>query len=244
MRNSVKSEDYSKKSGGYPRFFGVVPMNNKCYILSAMKLGDVRLSVNPHDFIIAADAGVRHLSELSLDADLIVGDFDSLGYIPNAMDIVIHPAEKDDTDTMLAVKEGLSRGFHKFVLLGALGGRLDHTLANLQSLGYLSSHGAIGYIIGDEKLITLVCDEQIDFDCSFSGTISLFSVGNSAEVTLIGLKYPLDHYNMTCNFPIGVSNEFVGCPSVVRVENGAVWMIVDYADGMIDKIDSIRNKLK
>lgn len=217
-----------------------------CYILGAMKIGALRVCPGGDDLVIAADAGVLHLEKLGLHAGLIVGDFDSLGTIPQdtASNIIVHPVQKDDTDTILAVREGLARGYHEFVIAGGLGGRLDHTLANLQTLTFLEkSSDAVknhGYLAGDGKVITLLSDESVTFHAGHSGILSLFCVGDHADVTIEGLKYPLDHYPMTPDFPIGVSNEFIGKESKITVKNGRVWMILD---GNIEDIaEIVRNR--
>lgn len=217
-------------------------IRNVCYVLGAMDTGTVRIVRTDGDFVIAADAGVRHLEPLGLEADLTVGDFDSLGHLPEFRNVVIHPVEKDDTDTMLAVKEGIARGYRRFVILGALGGRLDHTLASLQTLAYLDSHGAEGYLLGDGKVVTLLSDESVAFDRTYRGILSLFCVGDQANVTIEGLKYPLHDYPMTCDFPIGVSNEFTGVDSRITVKKGRVWMILDAEDHTVENLISIRAK--
>lgn len=220
-----------------------------CYILSAMEIGDLRICPDEGDLVIAADAGVRHLDALGLRAGLIVGDFDSLGKVPRAEKdrLVVHPIEKDDTDTLLAVREGLARGYHEFVIAGALGGRLDHTLANLQTLAFLEKSSESvknhGYLIGDGKIIALLSDESITFHAGHSGVLSLFCVGDRAEVTIEGLKYPLDRYPMTPDFPIGVSNEFIGEESKITIKNGRVWLILDGSLAEISEIIRNRNDL-
>lgn len=220
-----------------------------CYIFGAMEIGDLPLSPAPGDLLIAADAGLSRLIELGLTPDLIVGDFDSLRRIPSEKEgkIIVHPVEKDDTDTLLAVREGLRRGYSDFVIAGALGGRLDHTLANLQTLVFLAKSAPEGqnhgYLVGEGRLIALLSDESLRLHAAHRGILSLFCVGDRATVTLSGLKYPLDRYPMTPAFPIGVSNEFIGRESEIRVENGCVWMILDGNLAEIEEIRQNRRKL-
>ena len=114
-----------------------------CYIVGACQPGELCLAPGRPAFVIAADQGLRYLEEAGITPDLIVGDFDSLGIVPQGANVVRHPVEKDDTDMMLAVKTGLARGYRTFVLYGGLGGRLDHTYANFQTLTYLARHGAV-----------------------------------------------------------------------------------------------------
>jgi thiamine pyrophosphokinase len=112
-------------------------MRQLCFVVGAGSPCNFALKALPGDYVIAADAGYNTLKRLGITADLLVGDFDSLGFRPEHPNIVEHPPEKDDTDMMLAVKEGLRRGSRTFVILGGLGGRLDHTVANIQTLAFL-----------------------------------------------------------------------------------------------------------
>ena len=115
-----------------------------CYIVAAAELAPERLRPEPGDLLIAADAGLLHLERLGLAPDLALGDFDSLGYVPEAPQVEVCPVRKDDTDTMTGLRLGLGRGCREFVIVGALGGRLDHTVANLQALCWLCTQGARG----------------------------------------------------------------------------------------------------
>ena len=106
-------------------------------------------------FVIAADGGLKHLQQLNIPPDVIIGDFDSLGYTPK--DARVFPVEKDDTDSMLAVRHGLREGCRRFILYGSLDGpRLDHTVANLQTLLFLAHNGATGTLVGKDHLVTVV----------------------------------------------------------------------------------------
>ena len=221
-----------------------------CYIFGAMNPGELSLTRGPADLVIAADAGLTRLAPLGLAPDLIVGDFDSLHRIPTGKEgqIVVHPIEKDDTDTLLAVKEGLSRGYNDFVIAGGLGGRLDHTLANLQTLVWLATSPPKGknhgYLIGEGQIIALLSDERVHFHAGHRGILSLFCIGDHATVSIDGLKYPLDRYPMTPAFPIGVSNEFTGRESEITVEDGLVWMILDGDLAEIEEIRQNRRKIR
>lgn len=123
-------------------------MDGICYIVGSRPPGEIALARGREALVIAADGGLRHLEAQGLTADLIVGDFDSLGRVPEGDNILRHPVEKDDTDMLLAVRTGLDRGYRIFVLYGGLGGRLDHTYANLQVLNFLASRGASGRLLG------------------------------------------------------------------------------------------------
>lgn len=198
-------------------------MKNICYIVGAGNTDNIILAPGKDDFVIAADAGFKVLEMIGVEADLVVGDFDSLGNIPKHEHILQHPAEKDDTDMILAVNEGLRIGFKTFVIYGGLGGRLDHTYANIQTLSYLTSQGATGYLVGEGIVITALKNATINFDKNLKGMISIFCHGDTAKgVYLNGLKYPLHNATLTCNVPLGVSNEFIGYESSVTVKDGTL----------------------
>lgn len=189
-----------------------------CYIICALPQNH-RLSPAPGDLVIAADGGYAHMG--GIKPDLVVGDFDSLGYVPNGESVVRHPAEKDDTDTMLAARIGIERGYRTFLLLGGVGGRLDHTLANIQTLAFLRESGARAALIGENETITLIHNEALRFRAGLSGIISVFSYGAVAYgVYERGLAYALTDATLTDTNPLGVSNAFTGEPAEVRVRDG------------------------
>jgi thiamine pyrophosphokinase len=144
----------------------------------------------------------------------------------------IYPTVKDDTDIMLAIKEGLEKGYRDFEIYGALGGRLDHTYANIQCLNYLINNGARGSLIGDGgSLVTMIKNEEIIFEASkyVSGRkISVFAFGGTAYcVTERGLRYTTDNITIRTDFPIGISNEFVGEDAYIKVGDGILMIYVD-----------------
>ena len=188
-------------------------------------------SLCPHpgaqDFVIAADKGYEALEAYGVPPDLVVGDFDSLGYMPQHPNVTRLPAEKDDTDMVFALRRGLDMGYRRFVLLGGLGGRLEHTLGNLQLLDWLSTQGAVGFLAGEKTVVTALRDGSLTFPPAMSGYLSvLCSSGAAHGVTLSNLKYPLTDYNMTSSFPIGVSNEFLpDQPASVSVKDGCLLLV-------------------
>jgi len=196
--------------------------NKRCYIAGAGDFSEHNLP-QKGDYIIAADAGYKELISRGITPDLVVGDFDSLGNVPSHPNIIQSLAEKNDTDVMLAVKQGFSRGLKSFIINGALGGRLDHTLANIQILAYIVKRGALGVLLGRDICITAITDGTARFKPGALGYISVFSAGETAEgVTLTGLKYPLDNAVIKNNYPLGVSNEFTGVPASVSVRSGTL----------------------
>lgn len=193
-----------------------------CHIVGAGEMGGARIDVAAGDFLIAADAGYSEVLAQGLTPDLAVGDFDSLGSVPEGVAVEKHPVMKDDTDMMLAIKLGFERGFTRFFIYGALGGRLDHTLGNIQALMYIANRGGQGWIIGDACL-TAIHNGETRFKASAQGVISVFCLSNPARgVTLEGLLYPLLNYTMVSDVALGVSNEFIGQPARVAVSDGTL----------------------
>ena len=184
------------------------------------------------DYIIAADGGFAHVQTLGLTPDAVLGDFDSLGFVPENANVF--PVEKDDTDAMLAVRHGLKLGFKEFVLYGALDGeRLDHTVANFQTLQYLADQGAIGWLIGLRQIATVIKNETVCFHASAKGIISLFCLGADARgITLENLQYPMENGLLSCGFPLGVSNHFIEKAAKITVQDGSLLALWDRACGL------------
>ena len=197
-----------------------------CYIFA---YGDFSGSFEKkeNDFIIAADAGFRRLSPYGISPDVLIGDFDTIGNIPNIEKTIRFPAEKDVTDTELALMHGIKLGFNKFVICGALGGkRLEHTLANIFVAGKYSVQGCDITLTDGITECILIHNKSISFSEKESGFISIFSVGSDAKgVTLQGLKYELCDSTIPCLSSLGVSNEFTGKISTVSVKDGILAIV-------------------
>ena len=196
---------------------------NRCFIYAAGSFFGLRERPRPGDLQIAADAGLRLCRQLGRTPDLVLGDFDSMDVSEAPADALRVPVEKDDTDTSLALREGLRRGCGEFFIYGGTGGRrLDHTLANLQSLAFLRENGARGWLYDRDFVYTVMKNETLSLRREVDwGLVSLFALGDRARgVTLTGLQYPLDHAELTCAFPLGVSNHFAAETATVTVEDG------------------------
>ena len=206
-----------------------------CIIFCAAEFDKLAGPIGPEDYIIAADGGLRHTKAAGIWPHEILGDFDSLGYTPP--EAQVFPVEKDDTDAMLAVRRGLELGYSSFHLYGSLDGpRLDHTVANFQTLQYLADRGARGYLIGKHQMVTLMQEETLRFPAGSQGTLSLFALsGNAQGVTLGGLHYPLENGTLTPGFPLGVSNHFTGAAAEITVKNGSLLVIWDRSAGFPDR---------
>ena len=196
-----------------------------CYIFGAAEGKPKKFNKKSDDLIIAADAGYIMTEKLGITPDIILGDFDSLGFVPDAKDIIKHPVKKDDTDMLLAVKTGLGRGFKRFVIYGGVGGRLDHTLANLQTLSFIVSNGGVGFLCGDDFTAMALSSGSVKFSDEAKGSISVFSATTDCEVTERNLLYGLENAKITFDFPLGVSNEFIGEEAEIKVHNGIAYII-------------------
>lgn len=178
----------------------------------------------PDDLIIGADRGYERAMALGVTPQVILGDFDS-AQRPDRPDIEVHSPIKDDTDSILAVNRALEAGCKEIVLLGALGGRVDHTLANLQTLLYIRDRGARGWLLGGGTAITAIRDESLEVE-RMDGYLSVFAAdGPCRGVTLEGLFYPLREAELTCCYPLGVSNQFVAPTARITVEKGALYVM-------------------
>ncbi len=203
-----------------------------CFIAGAGPIAPgLSLSPAPGDLLIAADGGLTAVERMGLLPHLVIGDFDSLGSAPAHPNTIVLPTKKDDTDMAAAIQLGLERGYRRFALYGGTGGRLAHTLANLQLLDGLARQGCRGFLVGDGTVATAVHNGTLDFPAHMSGYLSLFcSSGRAEGVTLTGLKYPLSNTALTSHVPLGVSNEFTGVPARVCVADGvllALWQADD-----------------
>ena len=198
-----------------------------CYVVGAMSLSpSLRPYPAPGDYVIAADRGYDSLLAYGVMPDMVVGDFDSLGHTPKHPNVFHLPREKDDTDMVFALRKGLELGYRRFILLGGVGGRLEHTLGNLQILDWLTTQGAEGVLAGEKTAATALRDGSLTFPASMTGYLSVFCNSGTAEnVNLTGLKFPLEHYEMTGSFPIGVSNEFTGVEATVSVDHGSLILV-------------------
>lgn len=206
----------------------------RCIIVGAGDFFGLHENPSHDDILIAADAGLQNIIRHGLVPDIILGDFDSLDRdieyycIKKGTEILRFPIEKDDTDMMLAVKEGLKRGFTFFELYGGTGGkRVDHLLANIQTLVYLSHRGATGRLYGKGYLITAITDSRIDLVARIGATISVFAQGGTAEdVTISGTKYTLTNETLQPDFPLGVSNEARSENVVIEVKRGTLVVVL------------------
>jgi len=214
-------------------------MTGNCIIIAAGDLAISEIPVSDTDYVIAVDGGLSYCGVFEIEPDLILGDFDSVSdseleairslkeQIPDR--IMQLPVEKDDTDLLAALKYGLSLGFRDFRIYAGMGGRFDHTLANVQCLLYLKKQDAVGYLVDGAGMMFVAKDETIHLRAGLEGLLSVFCLGESAKgVSISGMKYNLEHATLTNDFPIGISNEFTGDEAVISVECGELLCVIQY----------------
>lgn len=201
----------------------------ECY-----RVEDIKNQIDEETLVVAVDGGLTICRLLNIYPDMIIGDFDSASdddklFIEKSIDIQIVklPKEKDDTDTIAAVRRALEYGCKEFLLYGAAGGRIDHYFANIQTLLLIKHNGANGIIKADDSELFVIENESVTLTKRDKGTVSLLVLGDRAEeVSIQGLYYEVDKVLLTNDFPIGVSNEFCGKEATISVQNGALLCVV------------------
>ena len=200
--------------------------NPRCYIVGAGENYGLNFTPEEDDYVIAADAGYKYLLEAEITPDMVVGDFDTLKYVPDHPNIVQLKPEKDITDTWEAVTKGFEKGYKEFHLYACMGGRVEHSIANFQLLSHIAEEGGRGYLYDDRSIITVIKDSEISFKARENGFISVFSLSDtSIGVEISGLKYEIKDAKLINSFPLGVSNEFIGKPAKISVKNGTLLIV-------------------
>ena len=204
---------------------------SRCVIVGGADIGNyeyIRNILKVDDFVVFCDSGLKHMEPLQVCPGLIVGDFDSHENPQMGTETIVLPCEKDDTDTMYAVKEGVKRGYEDFLLIGVVGGRLDHTLGNVYALLYLDSLGKKGCIIDDCSDMEIVSREPkyIGNEYAF---FSLLNISGCAKgITITNAKYLLQDAEISCEYQYGISNEVLpGKIAAVTVKTGKLLLIKD-----------------
>ena len=194
----------------------------KCFIFGALAVENLIVKPTENDFIIAADKGFAVLKKLNITPDLTVGDFDSLGFVPEVKDKIVLPVRKDDTDISVALKLALDRGYSDIFVYGAADGKLDHTFANITLAAEMSRKGVNCVFLGDNTNFTAVTNGKLCFDGA-DGRVSVFAFGGKAAgVTLKGFEYNLNNDTMDSFVPLGVSNAFKNDKTEISVKNGTL----------------------
>jgi len=200
----------------------------KCYIFAAGSFYGLHEIPEPADFVIAADAGYKYCLDCGIEPDLTVGDLDSLDITPSGI-LIRLPVEKDETDTLFAVKKGMELGYRDFVIYGGTGGRRpEHSIANMQALLFMAANGARGRMYDEHVLYRVIANETLRFPEGTEGNFSLFCLdGEARGVSLRGFKYSLNNALIRSDFPLGVSNSFTGSEAEVTVADGRLIIVTD-----------------
>lgn len=206
-------------------------MKKRCVIVGGAGIRDygvIRSLLREDDFCIYCDSGLRHLQGLGAQPDLVVGDFDSHENPGLQAETIVLPREKDDTDTVFAVKTAYARGFRDFLLLGAVGDRLDHTLANVYALLWLHRRGAAACAADDFSEMEIVSCRPVRIPDTFAYFSLAAVAGDAHGVTVKGAKYPLENGTIECDYQYGVSNEVLpGQTAEVSAADGELLLIRD-----------------
>jgi len=203
---------------------------SRCVIVGGADISEyeiVKSYFNEDDFFVFCDCGLKHLKKFDVIPDLIIGDFDSFENPNSDIETIVLPCEKDDTDTVFAVKEAIKRGYEDFLLVGVVGARFDHTLGNVSILAMLDSMGKTGMIVDEYSEMRIVKSEPVIIEPSFAYFSLLTVFGEAARgVNIIGAKYPLEDAVITCEYQYGISNEVVdGKETKVFVKDGRMLLI-------------------
>lgn len=215
-------------------------MSKRCIIITSYLETDIQTNVKTEadDFIICADGGFEHALKENVIPNAIIGDFDSCSFdlLKETIDndtyfkdteIIRTQPEKDDTDTLMCVKHGIERGCDNFVLVGGLGGRIDHTIANIQLLSYLLDKGKTCRILDVPNEATMLKGpDQICLEQNHDKYFSIFSFTDQCSgIYVINAKYPLSDVVLTQSNTIGTSNEFVDGSATIKVKKGKLLII-------------------
>ena len=197
-----------------------------CYIFGSLDVSEFNHKIKSEDLVIAADAGLKNTEKFNIAPDYIVGDFDSLEYTPKGTNVIKHPVKKDETDTILAVDAAFEKGYKNFIIFGCLGGRLDQTFASIQTASYIAEKGGNAVFIDGDTHLTVIKNNKIQFTDDNKGLISVFACSEMAYgVCEESLLYQLNDADLTPDYPLGVSNEFIGKNATVSVKKGKICVI-------------------
>lgn len=202
-------------------------MKTTCMIISGGDFSPIP-APGPDCFVIACDRGYAYAARCGITPDLLVSDFDSYdGAVDPAVPVRRFPSEKDDTDTVIAVRAAIERGFRSADVYCALGGRLDHTLANLQTAVFAAGHGlSLRFLSPDTEIYTLK-DSSLRLPRREGFSLSVFSAADrSCSVSIRGAKYELDGVTLSSGFPLGVSNEWAADEAEIAVADGLLLIVL------------------
>ena len=191
-----------------------------CYIACALDCV-IDLKPSENDLVIGADRGYSVLKSNNIKPNAVIGDFDSYNGEIDCENIIRFPVKKDFTDSELAIKYAISKGYKKIRIYGAIGGQLDHTLANIATLVNYTKQGIDVAFYDGNNVIFAIFNNKIEFSEKAYGRISVFSFDDKSNgVSEKGLLYELNDAMLENKIPLGVSNEFIGQKSEISVKEG------------------------
>lgn len=199
----------------------------KCYIFAGGNFDGFFDQVKDNDYIIGADKGYTYIEKIGLKPNLIIGDFDSANKPDFENKIVLKP-EKDETDLYAAINIGLEKGYKKFIVYGALGGRLSHTIANIKIIEEFKKKG-IDIVLKSKNQKVFVINKNFIEKKQIENTyISIFSLTDKIEnLNLINLKYQLKNFALKNDMHLGVSNEPIGKEFKIEFDKGMLLVIYE-----------------
>ena len=201
-------------------------MKSLCLIISGGEYADIPDKIRKADYVIACDRGWQYAREMQLTPDLIIGDFDSSPRPDTGIPILEFPSHKDDTDTMLAAREALKRGYRNIAICCAFGARLDHTMANFQTAAFLVANGAKVSLTGKDNDAYVFSQSSIRLLKKAGYSLSLFSLSDRCEgVCISGTEYECENIVLTNGFPLGVSNAWASDEACISAGDGILMVL-------------------
>lgn len=214
----------------------------KCIIITSFINGTIRDLIDSGEaFIICADGGYARARAEQIEPDVIIGDFDSLEQHPEAVSAISavnsqdtespvvfrKPTKKDLTDTALCIEYAVEQGFRHILVVGGLGGRADHSIANIQNLVAAAENGVSIIMLDQQNLVMVLIDDETILPAREGWKLSLFSYSPQCTgVTVTGTAYPLQDAVLTSDFPLGVSNEITGKAAGIKVRSGQLLIMM------------------
>lgn len=195
----------------------------RCIIITPLYQGEELAWITPgkDDLLICADGGCSAAAAYGLEPHLIIGDFDSLGSVPAGDNVIRLPVHKDDTDTVVCLREGRSRGYREFIIAGGLGGRFDHTLSCLQCAADGALRGERIWICDERNRVTVLAPGEYRFEAMSGRKLSLLSYTSEVKgITLKGALWELEDASLTSNYPLGCSNEWTEAAARLSFREG------------------------
>ncbi len=207
----------------------------KCLIISGGEFSPLPDSLTSEYFaegaekplVIACDRGYEYAERLGIVPDIIVGDFDSAPEPVTDIPIIELPTRKDDTDTMKAARVALEKGCRDISICCALGGRMDHSIANMQTGAFIVSEGGLARILGRDTEILVLCPGEYSIPRMDGWSLSLFALSDAVEgLSIEGCKFSGRGYSLSNRFPLGASNVWEEESAGICFSSGILMIVI------------------